>query len=532
MNGGMKRGEIARNVTRGAFFLAVEKVAALISGMVYFALMLRWLGPTIYGILTLATSVTGFAAMLTLNFEVFLERYAAEYESRGRLDLVTRALGLSMALKVGLGLVASAVVLGLAPHLATQFNVPQLTELLPVMVAMVACDGLYTTGRSLLFGIQRFEWVGGLSLIFHIAKTVMVGLLWWSKQGLMAMAFGLTVITVVQAVLFAGTAWFIMSRAPRTRRTPEQDEADGPMLRQMMGYCLPLLGARAAFISGQNLGKLVLAKFIDATQLGYFTFAFQTIERFVELVYALPSVLLPSLTHLVAREERERLAWVFEEAFRLVQVAACAVAWGVFTFSPELTRYIGSPLFMPSLGMLQVLALVPIARTAQQPLTMMFQAMRRPGVVFALALVKLGVELSCYFLFVKRLGGLGAAYANLAGAVTSYLVALVLGGFVIPELAWRRAGAVVRALMLTLPMLGVSMLIMQDVPSLLWSITLRALLMVPALLAILALGLVTSHDLEKLSSLKVREPWLARLRDVVVGATIRVALVFEPRRPA
>ena len=52
------------------------------------------------------------------------------------------------------------------------------------------------------------------------------------------------------------------------------------------------------------------------------------------------------------------------------------------------------------------------------------------------------------------------------------------------------------------------------------------------LLAILALGLVTSHDLEKLSSLKVREPWLARLRDVVVGATIRVALVFEPRRPA
>ena len=186
---------------------------------------------------------------------------------------------------------------------------------------------------------------------------------------------------------------------------------------------------------------------------------------------------------------------------------------------------------MPSLGMLQVLALVPIARTAQQPLTMMFQAMRRPGVVFALALVKLGVELSCYFLFVKRLGGLGASYANLAGAVTSYLVALVLGGFVIPELAWRRAGAVVRALMLTIPMLGVSLLIMQDVPSLLWSVALRALLMVPALLAILALGLVTSHDLEKLSSLQVREPWLARLRDIVVGATIRVALVFEPRRP-
>ncbi len=529
----MRSGEIARHVTRGAFFLAIEKVAALVSGMVYFALMLRWLGPTNYGILTVATSVTGFAAVFTGNFEVFLERYAAEYESRGRLDLLTRALVVAMALKVALGLVASAVVLWLAPHLADQFHVPQLVQLLPVMVAMVASDGLYTTGRSLLFGIQRYEWVGGLSLLFHFGKTIMVGLLWWNGQGLMAMAVGLTIVTVAQALLFAVVAGVTMSRAPRPTASERAAFAPEPsVFRQMIGYCLPLLGARAAFISGQNLGKLVLAKFIDATQLGYFTFAFQTIERFVELVYALPSVLLPSLTHLVAREERERLSWVFEEAFRLVQVAACAIAWGVFTFSPELTLYVGSPLFLPSLGMLQVLALVPIARTAQQPLTMVFQAMRRPGVVFALAVVKLSIELGCYFLFVRRLGGLGAAYANLAGAVVTYSVALVLGAHVVPELALRRFGAVARALLLTIPMLLVSQLIMQQVHPPLLSVLLRAALIVPALLAILALGLVTRHDLQKIASLQVRVPWLARLRDIVVGATIRVAQLVEPRRPA
>ena len=89
----------------------------------------------------------------------------------------------------------------------------------------------------------------------------------------------------------------------------------------------------------------MLAKILDATQLGYYTFAFQTIERFVELVYTLPSSLLPSLTHLVAREERERLGYVFDQAFRLVQVAACVTAWSVFTFAPELTFWVGSPLF-------------------------------------------------------------------------------------------------------------------------------------------------------------------------------------------
>src|SRR5439155_1401241 len=173
-------------------------------------------------------------------------------------------------------------------------------------------------------------------------------------------AIGLSALAVIQALLFSTAAWVLARRTSR-RNVPTDAEVaaragEPSLLRQMLGYCLPLLGARAAFLSGQNLGKVVLAKILDATQLGYYTFAFQTIERFVELVYTLPSSLLPSLTHLVAREELERLGYVFEQAFRLVQVAACAVAWTVFAFAPELTLGVGSALFLPSTNLLRVLA--------------------------------------------------------------------------------------------------------------------------------------------------------------------------------
>jgi O-antigen/teichoic acid export membrane protein len=399
---------------------------------------------------------------------------------------------------------------------------------------MVATDGLSTTGRSLLFGMQRYEWVSGLSLLFHIGKTVLVGLLWWSRQGLVSLAVGLSALAVAQAVMFSVAAWVLSHRAAAEAEPapPVAPGGEPPLLRQMFGYCMPLLGARAAFLSGQNLGKVVLAKVLDATQLGYFTFAFQTIERFVELVYTLPSSLLPSLTHLVARDERERLGYVFEQAFRLVKVAACVVAWGVFAFAPELTLWVGSPLFLPSLGMLQVLALVPLARTAQQPLTMLFQAMRRPGTVLALALIKLGVELGCYFVIVPRLGGLGAAYANLAGAVASYLMALVYAGVLLPEGAGARTAAVVRALLLTLPMLAVSWVLSQQVHPEIVSFLARAVLILPAIVALFALGLITRYDLEKLSALELRAPAVRRLRDLVVGVADRLARVFEPRRTA
>ena len=271
---------------------------------------------------------------------------------------------------------------------------------------------------------------------------------------------------------------------------------------------------------------------MDATQLGYFTFAFQTIERFVELAYTVPSALLPSLTHLVAREERERLGYIFEQAFRLVQVAACVVAWGVFAFAPELTLWVGSPLFLPSLAMLQVLALVPIARTAQQPLTMLFQAMRRPGIVLTLAMVKLAVELACYVLIVPHLGGLGAAYANLAGALAAYTGALMFTGALLPGTTIARTGVVVRALLLVGPMLFIAYFLSHSGQHPALSLVARVALLVPASLALFGLGLVTRYDLEKLSALELRSPWLRGVRDRLVGAADRIARVVEPRRPA
>ena len=543
----MKRGEIARHVTRGAFFLALEKTAALLSGMVYFALLLRWLGPTNYGMLTLALAIAGLASISTGNLEVFLERYAAEYLARGRHDLLHRAHAIALGIKVGLGVLAAGVLLALAPMLAVQFKMEQLAVLLPILTVTVATDGFATTGRSMLFGLQRYEWVSGLALIFHVVKVLMVGTLWWAKQGLVSMAVGLAAMAVAQAVLMSAAAWALARRAAPVQ--PEDENVleagappdappaaacggDGSLVRQMFAYCLPLLGARAAFLSGQNLGKVLLAKVLDATQLGYFTFAFQTIERFVELAYTLPSSLLPSLTHLVALEERERLGYIFDQAFRLVQVAACTLSWAVFAFAPELTLGVGSALFLPSTNMLRVLALVPIARTAQQPLTMLFQAMRRPGSVLTLALIKLVVELSCYFLIVPRLGGMGAAWANLAGAVASFITALWFTGQLLPETAPERSAVVTRSLLVTVPLVLIAWsLSMTNAHSVLTVIA-RASLVVPAVVALFALRLITRYDLEKLSALPLHSPFARRARDIVVRAADPMARVFEARRPA
>jgi len=529
----VKRGEVARNFSRGAFFLGLEKGIGLVSTLFYSALIARWLGPTKYGMFTLAFSIVTLATAFTGNFEVYLERYAAEYQVRDRLRTLRHAFGLALGLKLALGLAASVVLVGLASRFAALYRIPELAVLLPLLIAFIATDGLATTGRSLLFGLQHFEWVSGLSLILNIGRTVLVAVLWRARQGLPALAIGLSALTVLQAAVICVAAFALLARARRAR-PPDlgaEPEPERGLLRQMLGYCAPLYGANLSFLSGQNLGKLVLGMVIDPTSLGYFSFAFGTLEKFVEIAHAVPRALLPSLTQLVALGDRQRLHYVFDQAYRLVQVLSCALSFALFVYAREITLLVGSPLFEPAVPLLRVLALVPLARTAQQPLTMLFQAARRPGYVLSLALVKLLAEVAGYFALLLTFGAVGACWANVGGAVASFAGALLLAAAVLPEGTAERASVVLRSLLLMAPALGLSMAASH------WlgrdaSVAVRVLLAAPAVLGVFALGLVNRYDLEKLSGLPLPSAALGRARDAVVRGADQLIRAFEPRGAA
>lgn len=523
------RAEITHSVSRGAFYLSIEKAAALASGVLYFAMLLRWLGPSKYGIITLALSFTGLASMASGNFEIYLERFAAEYAARGEVLTLRRAQNLALGLKLVLGVLASLVLVLLSSWLAAQFHAPELASLLPVLAISVAADGLGTTGRSTLFGLQQFKWVCLLSVILHTAKTILVGALWVAHQGLFALAVGMTLIVLLQGIAQTLVPMWMMrnARNPEGRPAP----ATRSLLRDIMRYSFPLLGARVTFVSGQNLGKIVLAKLFEPWQLGFFSFAFQAVERFVDLVHTLPLALLPSFTRLEARGERARLANVLPHAHRIVQVVACSLSFGLFLFAREITLLVGSPLFEPAIPLLRILALVPMARTAQQPLTMVFQAMRQPGTVFRLALVKLATELAAYVALVPAIGLLGAGFANLAGAVAAYLAAFLLLARAMPGPARACGRTLLSTLLLFVPLMVAGLLIEARVPAP-GSLILRLALMVVAGAGVLALRLVNRYDLERLSAMPLESSWMRRVRDALVAAMVGVMRAVEPRGAA
>ncbi len=522
----MKRGEIAHDISRGAFWLALDKLVVVVVGTLYLALMLRWMGPTKLGIITLAFAFAGFAAIATGNLEMWFERYAAEHEMRGTLRTLRRGYLLAMATKLGLGLAAGVALVLAAPWLSATYGMPELREVLPLLSLTVVFDGPFTVGRATLYGLRQYRRIALLSVPFQIVRVIAVALLWRFERGLFELVVLHTVLAVGQGIATALVPAWMMRRV--TDPPGSYDVGAATQLRGMLRYCLPLLGARATFMSGQNLGKIVLGKLFTATELGYFSFAFQTVERFVELVHTLPSALLPVFTRLVTHGERARLRHVFDQSHRLVQVVACALSFVLFVFAHEITVLVAGRLFEPAAPLLRILALVPVVRTSQQPLTMLFQAMRRPEVVLGLALVKFAAEFGCYFLLVGSLGPAGAGWANLAGAIASYVCALAVLGGLLPEGGDARVRAFSRSLALLVPLLLLALVVEGALP---WaqSLAARLGLAVVAVVGVFALGLVNRYDLDQLSSIPLRAAWLRRVRDGLVAAVQRFARPLERR---
>jgi O-antigen/teichoic acid export membrane protein len=203
-------------------------------------------------------------------------------------------------------------------------------------------------------------------------------------------------------------------------------------------------------------------------------------------------------------------------------VVAALLSFFLFAFAREITVFVGSPMFEPAVPLLRVLALVPIARTAHQPLTMLFQALKRPGIVFRLAAIKFVTEFGCYFALVPLLGLAGAAVSNLAGAVVAYGAALAGLAREMPAGADERRSSVLRSALLFVPLFVLAWLASERLqePA---SIVVRGLLAMLSVWLVFAAGLVDHEDIGRVAEIPLESRWMRRVRDLVVNGAFAVA---------
>ncbi len=402
-----------REVSRGSFYLGLEQLTMIVGGIFYSIVVLRMLGPATYGILNLGQAAIGLAGVLTTNVETYLERFVGELETRGAGRVLRPLVRKVVVLKGGLALAAGILVVSLADPLATAYGYRDLRRLLPALAPLVLLEGMSYALRVTLFGLQRFRSIWIVALANNLLKLVIVIVLWRLQEGVVALVMG---IVLVQFLTVIGLAALVLRFLPEGSADP----AEVPGQRKIWRYVLPLLGARAFFLSGQHLNRLILGVLMPARELGIASFALMTIERFISLVAAVPNSLLPALSRLKGAGHDETIDRVVTEGYRLVAALSVLLMSATFCLAREAVWITGGTEYLSAVLPLEILALTPLFRTMQQPLNMSFYTYEKTRTVFWLAGLKFAVEPLFYPLLIPRFGVAGVALANLLSCVAVF----------------------------------------------------------------------------------------------------------------
>jgi O-antigen/teichoic acid export membrane protein len=427
-----------REVSRGSFYLGLEQLTMIVGGVFYSIVVLRMLGPATYGILNLGQAAIGLAGVLTTNIETYLERFVGELDARGSRHALRPLVRKIVVTKCSLAIVAGLLVALLSDPIATAYGYRDLRRLLPALAPLVLLEGAGYALRVTLFGLQRFRSIWIVALCNNLLKLAIVIMLWRLHEGVVALVGGLV---LVQFLTVIGLGILVLRFLPKGAGPSEEV----PTHRKIWQYVFPLLGARAFFLSGQHLNRLILGALLPARELGIASFALLTIDRFISLAAAVPNSLLPALSRLRGEQRDDTIEQVVTEGYRLVAAIAVIVMAGTFCLSHEAVWITGGREFLGAILPLQILALTPLFRTMQQPLSMGLYTYEKTRTIFWLAGLKFVVEPLCYPLLIPRLGVAGVALASLLSSVAVFGPSLRIADRLFPRTIASRRRATLTA---------------------------------------------------------------------------------------
>lgn len=432
-----------RGIAANTAMNAVAQFASIISTLVFFPLLVRAFGPSVYGVYVIAISTIGLTAMFDFGIGVSTVRLVASRvsldDARGFATVISSALGL-LAL---LGLVVAAAIAGIALAAQDLFSVSAseatlLRTLLLIGAGMQLWYWPSTLATNVLAGLERYDVVARTSVIgtcLNVGAIAVVLLAGLGPVALLLMSAGTMVLTTVinsLAVLRARPAGpLVLPPAP-------------PVASEIVAGGMPVFVASLAqFFNREQVDRLVLGVVLGPGAVVVYEVAAK-LSMLVAQITTLPtSALLPVASALAARHDDEAVRSLFLRGSRYISLLVAPLLAVLFVLAgPFISVWFGSGYeTSATIARLLILAqiLVPLYQMGDPILigAGRFSLWARRGIVLALFNLVLSVIL------VRVVGITGVAWGTfIAGMLEMPLYAqVILGHTGLRFGAWMRAAA-------------------------------------------------------------------------------------------
>lgn len=389
---------IKKKAIKGIFWSAVQNWGSQAGSLLVFFVLARLLNPEAFGLVALANVFLVF-------MQIFLNQGFAQVLIQ-RQKLEPEHLNTAFWINLGIGAVLTLAVVIAAPGIADLFQQPQLAPILRGFSPLFLITGFGNIQQALLERNLAFRAIA----VRWLAGTVLGGVVG------VAMAFyGAGVWSLVsQQVVHELVGTIVLWRASTWR---PGHTVSWRHFQDLFNFGISIVGFNVLSFFSLHADDFLIGYFLGPVALGYYSIAYRILGVMTQLlVNAGTKVALPTFSRL--QDNPEQLRQAFYTATQLTSLIAFPAFLGVVVLAPELIPLIFGAQWLPSIAVLQILALVGLVRAVSFFKDSIFIAMNKPSWTLWLGLLSMVINLISFAVAV-RWGMIAVAFAYV---IRSYLI--------------------------------------------------------------------------------------------------------------
>lgn len=324
----------------GVAWSAIENCGRHAITFVVFLVLARLLEPDDFGLVAIAGVFVAFV-------QVFRDQgFADAIVQRDKLK--PEHLNTAFWTNVGVGVFLTVLGIVLAVPVASLLNQPQLAPIIRWLSLTLLFAALSGVQQALFRRQLAFKVLAIRSLVAVVAGGV---------AGVIMAVMGCGVWSLVGQQLVNGfvgllVLWWSSDWRPKVRFSIKH-------FKELFGFGINVVGINALNFLNRRSDKLLIGYFLGPVALGYYEVAYKLLLTLTQLLTSVTStVAFPTFSRL--QKEPERLRQVFYRVTQLTSLAAFPVFFGITVIAPELVVAVFGEKWVPSVPLMQVLALIGI----------------------------------------------------------------------------------------------------------------------------------------------------------------------------
>jgi O-antigen/teichoic acid export membrane protein len=369
------------------------------------------LGPARFGLLGLAWAVTEYLTLFDLGLGRALVKFVADALHHDSAEL-SEIVSLSMAAQLAAGIFGGVVFAFGAPLLVYNvFRIPpelasEARGVFQVVGLSVPVVLLISGQRAVLEGAQRFDLSATLKMLGSIVSLTIPAVGALVGASLPSILLVVLLSRIVVCLLFALA---IRRALPNLRWVRSRNWT---LLRRLLSFGGWVLVSNTVNPLLVYFDRFALGTIAGLAAVGVYTAPYEGVTRMLLIPVSLFGSLLPALTSIEARRERERFTQLAASSERVLAPAMAIPLGLALVFAPEvLSAWLGAPYATQSATALRILAVGVFANSLANPLFVVLYAKGRPDLPAKFHLIELLIHIPLTIVLIREFGIAGAATA-------------------------------------------------------------------------------------------------------------------------